>query len=147
MRSWRFSAVWCYRSLKSSAFTQISMPMVPTWVGEQNLVLWTIQTQQDQQRRSSQNCGTANVIFQAKCNQSCSINYMLNFSICQSRFIFPNIQLDYKIKGNNHRKRRLFVTQSTHDVVRSGVLVFIDAYSAFCSGTISGRCTFWQIVQ
>lgn len=53
----------------------------------------------------------------AKCNQSCSINYMLNFSTCQSRF-----NSIIKFKGNNQRKCRLFVTQSTHDIVRRGVL-------------------------
>lgn len=42
---------------------------------------------------------------------------MLNFSTCQSHF-----NSIIKFKGNNQRKCRLFVTQSTHDIVRRGML-------------------------
>lgn len=48
---------------------------------------------------------------------------MLNFSTCQSRFIFPNIQLNYKIQRQQPKKMSpLCDTQSTQDIVRRGVL-------------------------
>lgn len=116
MRSWRFSAVWCYCSLKRSAFTQISCRWFPpesgsrTSCSEATAELFKHNRTSSRRQRSSQNCVIANVIFHG-------INYMLNFSTCQSRF-----NSIIKFKGNNQRKCRLFVTQSTHDIVRRGVL-------------------------